>query len=482
MNRNNKKFYIGLIVLLCCYGFLSTLLTAWEQGITIDENIYRVAGLSYWKTHSFMENFEHPPFSKVLGAVFAFVFKNEDSIFLFRLPHVLLFLLAGIYISYFLWARVGPPAALVWAALFNLCPNTKAMASLDVNDFDVAIFIVLCAMGLWSITTVNQRDRFRSALFSSAFFLGFAMLSKYTALFYVPFYFLLYIVFAPKKFSLKSNFGIIVGAILFAFTISYLGNILQIHWYGKGIDAQRLHDRMANHPSSILGTVSTKGFWYYYLLSFFCKTPLTTLFLLIWGCVVVIKENKKLLWFFMIPSLSLLLYLSKLNVQTGLRYFLPGILLFYWVAAWGVGHFFKTERRKSYLGILVVAIFALWVDDVLTLRKDTYLTFFNLMAPTPTSRKFGDSNNDWGQGLSARVRKRFPPLLYINELNEKTIKEYPLKDGVYVFAGANDLIGFWSVRAKELVAKSPKWYLGGHEIFWLDINEAKRLSQIQGRP
>ncbi len=480
MRRRELRLWMWAVALLAIYSTLTLFISAWELNSTIDENIYRVAGLQYLKFREFSINFEHPPFSKWWGASLPYLLAKTDSVFWYRVPHILLFLSVGLLVCFLLWKHVSPLSGVFWSLLYFLCPNTKAMASLHVNDFDVAAWLILMVAILYAFA--RKRDHANAPMCFAGLSLALSLNSKFTGLFILPFLGLWFFLVRRAHKNWKKELGFLSLGIFLGFLISYLGNFSEILWYGKGIDAQRLHDRVATHPSSLFGEIRSTGFWYYYLVCFFSKTPLMVLVLLPFGLYSGIKRDKTMLWLCAIPALFLLIYLSRLNVQTGLRYFLPGILLIYFIAACGLAKFHQVLGNQG-SWVIIIMFSGLWILDQRTLATGSYLSYFNSLAPTPTTRKFTDANNDWGQDIPNRLKKELPYLIiHVNSLIESELKTKDLQSRIYVYAGANDLIGFWSVRAKKLNSYEPIKIIGAYEIFELSVAQAIELAQSPARP
>lgn len=459
---------------------LGCLLSAWELDYTIDENIYRIAGLEYLDTLLFKLNHEHPPFSKWFGALLPWMLKEKENLFLFRLPHILLYLGLGTSVSAVLWRKDYRYAAFLWCLLYFFSPTSKAMASLHINDFDVAIFCAFSALSLWvfSIETNTSQIPYWAGLACLSFTL--AACSKYTALFYFPFVFgSLYFLYRKEHFErvpLKPVVLCALGGIGLAFALSYLFQIQEIHWYGKGFDAQRLHNRVATHPSMLFGEKRTTGFWYYYICLYFFKTPPLailmhfTAFFVLWKTRT--KDLAKAFIIFALPALLLLIYLSQLNVQTGLRYFLPGILFLHIFAAIALGDTLKQFLNKSaVLPLCLLAAFAL--PDLWTLHRHSYLSYFNFWAPNPT-QNFSDSNNDWGQGLPKRVLDTLPKSYRMKRLNLSDLKG-DSSEKLWIYAGASEFAGFWSPRSQLLRYTQAKFSRGAYEFYEIPRQELLRL-------
>lgn len=121
-----------------------------------------------------------------------------------------------------------------------------------------------------------------------------------------------------------------------AFLLAYLFHPAEILWYGKGIDAQKLHNRAADHATSFFGVNSAQGFWNYYLALFFFKSSPLQL-LTIGAALVLAWQRRRQGWlaftFFVLPAMALFFYLSRLHVQLGYRYALPAVAALFFTSS-----------------------------------------------------------------------------------------------------------------------------------------------------
>ncbi|NCN26442.1 hypothetical protein GW915_02610 [bacterium] len=465
---------IGFVIGL---GFVTTILSSMELSNTIDENIYVKAGLDYLNTLSFEFNNEHPPFSKWFGALIAWLFSLKD-LFWFRLPHVILFFYGGLVFTGHFRRVFGVVSALLFALLYFCDPNIKAMASLHINDFDVALFVLLSAFYAYRLCEENV---FRPAnLFFAFFFFALAILSKFTGLFYLPFLLMaLYLHLNSThreqgSWPSRRYFLLPLAGVAAAFLISYLFQVDQVHWFGKGIDAQRLHNRAETHPAFLWGQISNSGFKTFYLVSLWAKMPPGHLLLWLASLIYFFfkgpKNFKALFVLTLLPAIALLVHLSLLNVQTGLRYYLPGIVLMHLFSAFVLSDFIKSYKAPS-LKALILIYFLFVIPDTLTFYRHSFLSYFNFWVSSPT-RDFSDSNIEWKQGLPERVEKKLPSHLKWRELRPSIFEE---NQEQLVLVGARDLSGLAGLRGALMRAFTPVEVIGGYELHRLDRRDALRL-------
>jgi hypothetical protein len=438
----SKLFTALFLGLLAVYGLASTVFTARELGDTFDEATYREGGFAYLSRLDFRNNRDHPPLSKWLSSLYPYL-SGDHSIFAFRVTHTVLFLLGGLAISILLFKKRSRIAALTFAAFYFLCPNLKAMASLHVNDFDVSLFIALTAICVWQAALANHAVReVRRWTFAAFFFLGCACTCKVSAFFYLPFA-IIALNWGRRKISIGA-----AGGFVLAIVVAYLFYIPGIRWFGSSLVYQ-LHHNMAGHPSFFLGRSSWTGYWDFFLVLFFLKLPLATL-------VLVLVGNLRLLWkytrfpletfIFIAPAGALFLILTFGKIHIGFRYFLPGLILLYLSAAFGIDDLIARARRRlrefptlsslTYGG-WAVGLIAMFFVDLSTVRADTYLSFFNTLSPNPT-RNFADSNIDWGQGIPPHLKARLPAFQYAKDFSFAKAFEENSPD-FYLAVGASHL-------------------------------------------
>src|SRR5215831_9119602 len=169
---------------VCAGAVFALLLSFWLQmffalpklSATTDEVAHLPAGYTYWTTHDFRLNPEHPPLVKLIAALpllaikprldlswpewknrqqytfgYGFLYTNDADRLLFwgRLPLTLLATLGGVVV--FLWARdmFGYPSGLFALGLFAFSPNLLAHSMLVTTDVPVAVFITLTLYLFW---------------------------------------------------------------------------------------------------------------------------------------------------------------------------------------------------------------------------------------------------------------------------------------------------------------------------------------------
>ena len=160
-----------------------------------------------------------------------------------------------------------------------------------------------------------------------------------------------------------------------------------------------------SRPAFLLGEYSETGWWYYFPVTFFLKTPVPLLILS--GAALARLTRQRGKWrlegFVWVPVLFFFAITLTRNINIGHRHLLP-IYPFLFVAAGRVaGRLWSSPRR---LGPAMLAGLAAWYAAGTLGVHPHYLAYFNELAGGPRNgyRHLVDSNLDWGQGLKALKR------------------------------------------------------------------------------
>jgi hypothetical protein len=163
------------------------------------------------------------------------------------------------------------------------------------------------------------------------------------------------------------------------------------------------------HDAFLWGKISHQGWWYYYLVTLAIKTPIALQLLLLLAIYTSfhtiepfsqIHGKRTRLYdhfFLVIPPLLLLLAISAVSVQLGVRYALP-VLPFALVFVGQLAQAIKLERRL-FSGIAFLSV-VWYVISSISIHPH-YLAYFNEYVGGPANgyKYLLDSNLDWGQDL-----------------------------------------------------------------------------------
>ncbi len=293
----------------------------------------------------------------------------------------------------------GVNAGLFSAFLFVCCPNNIANAVLVTTDTYSVFFLLATMYFLWRYCN-NKRNL---DFLWMAVMLALSQLVK-QSLFHlyvlVPACLLVYAIAEKEKIKWGSLFTKLLIAASISFVIINAGflfwhmnrelgdyhfmsslfkNLQQVlpGWlpvplsesFITGLDQAKYFDQLGGgYPRSSFGNVTIlgqsrtgSGFWYYYLVSFFFKTPISYLILLGWAKLIWFKQKGlkgfvKNEFFLVAPVFYFLLLLSFMyNAQCGIRHFIfiyPLIFIFC-----GVIIKYATEKRDQLFTIFL----SLWL-------------------------------------------------------------------------------------------------------------------------
>lgn len=318
-------------------------------------------------------------------------------LFLARLPTVLVGALLGWFV--FRWARdlYGSTGGLLSLFLYALSPNLLAHTRLMTADLCLTAFGFIGFYCWWR----GLRSGAGRSLAAAGVFLGLALLSKYSALLWLPLFLVVAVPETPPRALVRRLAGVFGIAIL----VLLVGYGLQIEEFVRGLQAQLGLVSSGREPSFLNGEISREGWWHYYLFALLVKLPLPTLLLL--GARALPRPRApgagwRDTLFLLAPVGVFLAGFSLLaRVNNGLRYVLP-ILPFLLVWIGGVAtRLPAAPGRRRTGGVLVLTLLLAWYAGGSLAIHPHYLAHFNGLVGGPKHgwRHLVDSNLDWGQDL-----------------------------------------------------------------------------------
>lgn len=307
----------------------------------------------------------------------------------------------------------GATTGCLAAILFSLLPPILAHAGVATTDLSVAAALpfVIVAMHAWI-----KRPGFKRATILGVL-IGLGLLTKFS---FIPFCAIVCLVLlALHRRALRHAHWLLFAAVLsllvvwaaYGFEVapmseadekahptftrlapSLLGFSDQVPIpaprYFAGLAAVALHDR-EGHFAYLLGTCRQLGWWYYFPVALFVKTPLAFLILAVWGA----RSREPLLIF-----LALLAYCMSASINIGVRHVLPLYAPLALLAALGVTHVWRSTRAVDFGRAAAAALLAWLIAAGIAAHPD-YLAYFNETASAYPQRVLVDSNLDWGQDL-----------------------------------------------------------------------------------
>jgi dolichyl-phosphate-mannose-protein mannosyltransferase len=231
-------------------------------------------------------------------------------------------------------------------------------------------------------------------------------------------------VFVPKSMEAKAqwfDFHVKVPAPLF---ITGLGMVKE-------------HNRKG-HPSFLLGEYRTMGWWYYFPVLFFFKTPIPFLALALAGTILIARRAREGL-VLVLPPIAMMLSVLGSHINIGVRHILP-----VYPPLCGVAAFAVLAMWNSVRGRIAAVILLGWLFIGVALAHPDYLAWFNETAGKHPEWIAVDSNLDWGQDW----------LRLAHVLHEKHI------DFVHILFNGTVLLQFHDVHGDEIETwvEKPGWY------------------------
>lgn len=376
--------------------------------------------------------------------------KAGSIVILSRITMVITGIFGGVFL--FLWVKkhYGSLIATVSAALFFSSPNIIAHSSLATTDIMATVFIMCSVMYFWDF--FEKPNTLRAII--SGLLMALALLSKFTAIFLIPVYILittaahirgyrkigtihpknglslLFFVMLPAAFIFlwagylfefrplldgvmrpedKEVFFLEVVRRMFpgsaeSFTQSarnFLYHVpVPLSSFMMGIAGIIRHSAEGS-KNFFMGTWSDKGHPFYYIVTFFIKTPLPVIIGFLTGAVVILKDRTKAALNLYLLSFAVLFFVvaSRSNLQLGLRYVLPAYPLIFVISALGISYLLKLGHMFKAVGVALL----LWMAALHFFIWPDYLSYFNetIGGPERGYLYLRDSNIDWGQDLPA---------------------------------------------------------------------------------
>jgi 4-amino-4-deoxy-L-arabinose transferase-like glycosyltransferase len=402
---------------------------------TNDEPYHLAGGYDFLRTGRQLSDPQHPPLARIL---FAAPFFNAvppastdglsrgDELF-FRNGHYtqnlwraragnLVFLAIGIA-AVALWGRhlLSPAAGLIGALLYASLPPVLAHAGLATTDMAVA---ALLPVAFYALTLVIENPSWaRTVVLGIVVAAG--MLTKYSFIVYFPIGALVVITVRHRFPWRKLVTAMLLAALLvwatFRFSVSTLQAAdaravemctevfhasalatafsLPAPDYINGFIEVARHDRRG-HRAFLFGEKRDLGWWYYFPVALFFKTPIPFLLLALTGMAFLIVRRSG-----EIPLLVIVLLGVAMtgHINIGVRHVLPIYAPLALAAAYAIT---PLPRFRIASAVLVA-----WLVVGVGVAHPDYLPWFNGFAGSHPERILNDSNLDWGQDVLRLVRE-----------------------------------------------------------------------------
>jgi hypothetical protein len=408
---------------------------------TMDEQNHIARGLAYLRTGSLRLNRMHPPLINIISAIplaldrsitlplkgpswaasnldgFALemLWQTNDGPAMVKTARIPIMALAALLaLIVFAWASemFGRPAGLLAMTLVAFCPNVLAHGHLATNDAGAACFTTLALYLFWRFL---RRPNWKRGA-TCAIALTLALGSKFSALFLLPVFAMIFVTYAVigpgeqshikwlKQVAIMAAVGsaIIVVLIwaLYGFKTGITaegGAQVPASSYLEGLEEVRQRLSKGN-PTFLLGQYSATGWWYFFPFVFAVKTPLPTLILIAVGIVQGYRARDwKNAAFLLIPVIVYFGMTIVSPIDIGYRHLLPVLPLLLILASRAVPSSFNLKAWPTF----VLAGLVLWLVVESVAVAPHYLAYFNEAAGGPSNgyQVLTDSNLDWGQDL-----------------------------------------------------------------------------------
>jgi hypothetical protein len=422
-----------LVLLLVLFTLARIVMTHRVFAQTQDENWHLISGYDVLTKWDFRADLHHPPLARVLFAL-PFVsepdpvadgsqargnlllLRNErytQNLARMRMGNLPFVALAIVVVA--LWARrlLSPAAGLFAALVFASTPQILAHGGLATTDM---ASVATLALAWYALTLVLEKPTWRrSGLLALAITLG--ALAKFSFLPYFPVGAAL-LMLIHRRVPLLRLAAATVAALLVCWAVYRcdIGSIQQYdaraesHAVLTGLPVRLVHvplpapayfagvlevqkQNSEGQKGFLFGEVRQTGWWYYFPLALFFKTPLPLLLLFAAGCVILVRQKRGLEAVALAFGILAVAMTSHINI--GVRHVLPIYVPMAVVAGAVV-----TQLRLR----LASAALALWLVTGIALAHPDYLPWFNRFAGSEPHQILNDSNLDWGQDVLRLVR------------------------------------------------------------------------------
>jgi hypothetical protein len=378
---------------------------------TSDENIHLIAGYDILKHHDWTTDMHHPPLARVFFALpfinapepagadrsvrgneLLFTGRYTTNLARMRIGNLLFLALGIVFVARWAMHLFSPEAGVLSAALFAMLPPVLAHGGLATTDMAVA---AMMPFALHELTRLAERPSWQRAAMTGVA-LAAGVLSKYSFVAFFPaaaavLLIVLWIRDRKNTSQFRERFLICgVVALLVAAALVWAGFGFSFEPLIRGLAEVRNHNA-TGHRNFLFGQLSWDGWWYYFPVALFFKTPIPFLLLALIGCALLARRRPE------VPLIAAAILgvsmTSEINI--GIRHVLP---IYAPLAIAAASAILALPRLRILSALLVLWLF---VDGVAA--HPDYLPWFNAFAPHP-EQVLNDSNLDWGQDVLRLVR------------------------------------------------------------------------------
>ena len=432
---SNRRWTFALaVIILLTAARIATTYRIFSQ--TSDEPWHLAAGYDFLKTGRQTSDLQHPPLARILFALpfldspapptsdglargNALLLRNDrytQNLGRARIGN-LVFVIIGIA-AVALWARhlFSPSAGLIAAALFASIPVILAHGGLATTDMAVAATL---PAALYTLTLLIEGPTWsRTVIFGLIIAAG--LLSKYSFIVYFPIAAMV-VIMTRRRFPFPK---MVVAALIacvfvwatfrFSFATLQSADARAADMCSEVFHAPRLatafalpapdyfigfievarHNRRG-HRAFLFGEMRENGgWWYYFPVALFFKTPIPFLILTLLGTGVLIARRMLEL---PVIAATILAAAMTSRINIGVRHVMPIYGPLAVIAAFAV---IELRRFRP-----LTAAFIVWLIVGSAIAHPDYLAWFNGFAGSHPERILNDSNLDWGQDVLRLVRE-----------------------------------------------------------------------------
>ncbi len=476
-----SKIQLAVIAVLILFMIIQEVISITQNSLTSDENLYIGAGKEIFETGNLrtVVVMAHPPLSYYIGSIFLIplkfekrIWQNHDwkrgqdlifhsgydpnkIIFFSRLPFVFLSVFLALYVLKWATELYGVKSGIIALFLYSFNPSIIAYSGIVITDFTVAAMMFIAIYYFWKLF----KEPSRKNLILSGIFLGFALLSKITAILLIFIFTILGIIciyHGKYKISIKKLIKNLLIMLFISFLLIFsfygfqfgtLSNSLPSEFYvdkarqelsKAGFFSKQLiyiYDNVPlpipsyigeigylfyissqPNPGYIFGRVTNNVVWYYVYVTFLLKTGITLLIFL--AMLFVFRKRlpqKDLLtnlslW---LPILLVFANFSLTNKISGVRHILL-VYPFMFILVSNLVNV-KLNKQKKYIFIISVLLFYYALSAILIAPH--YMAYISeiFLGPNNAHKIIVGSSIDHGQDLY-RLKK------YMDKNNIKKIK------------------------------------------------------------
>lgn len=429
--RKYSKAQLAVIAILVLFMVVQELISITQNSLTSDENLYIGAGKEIFETGNFktVVVMAHPPLSYYVGSIFLTplnfekeIWQNHDwkrgqdvafhsgynsgrIIFFSRLPFAFLSVFLALYVLKWATELYGAKSGIVALFLYSFNPSVIAYSGIATTDFTAAAMMFVAAYYFWKLF----KEPSRKNLMLSGIFLGFALLSKITAVLLILVFMVLGIICIYNG-KCKINIKTLLKNLLIMLFISFL---LIFSFYGfqfdtlsnslpAGFFADKARQELSKtgffskqllyvydnvklpapsyigeigylfyissqpNPGYLFGRITDNVVWYYVYVTFLLKTGVTLLIFLVMLFVFRKRVPQKdllaklSLW---LPILFVFINFSLTNKMSGVRHILA-VYPFMFVLASNIVNV-KPNKQKKYNLIVYALLFYYALSTIL---------------------------------------------------------------------------------------------------------------------